>query len=133
MDEALFSLPIPPGKTDATGTLLHERDGPRTQDLAPDPAPTPGGASRASPANMRTPMSPSGRLTTFTATRSTAGARPKRRSSTCLPRATSPSGSPRKEAFNPCGSEPACRGPLLPPDRSPSIPPQFWRPRFAHD
>ncbi len=37
MDEALFSLPIPPGKTDATGTLLHERDGPRPQDLAPDP------------------------------------------------------------------------------------------------
>jgi hypothetical protein len=37
MDQALCSLPIPPGKTDAPGTLLHERDGPRTQDLAPAP------------------------------------------------------------------------------------------------
>ena len=41
MDQALFSLPISPGKTDATGTLLQEMDGPCTQDLAPDPAPTP--------------------------------------------------------------------------------------------
>jgi hypothetical protein len=40
MDQALFSLPIPPGTTDATGTLLHERDDPRPQDLAPDPAAT---------------------------------------------------------------------------------------------
>jgi hypothetical protein len=39
MDQALFSLPIPPGKTEAMGPLLQEMDGPRTQDLAPAQTP----------------------------------------------------------------------------------------------
>jgi len=40
MDEALFSVPTLPSKTAAAGAVLHETDGPRTQDLAPDAAPT---------------------------------------------------------------------------------------------
>ncbi len=33
MDQALFMLPILPGKTDAARAFLHEQDGPRKQEL----------------------------------------------------------------------------------------------------
>ena len=34
MDQALFALPILPGKTEAARAFLHEQDGPRKQELA---------------------------------------------------------------------------------------------------
>ena len=33
MDQALFALPMLPGKTEAARAFLHEQDGPRKQEL----------------------------------------------------------------------------------------------------